>query len=144
GRGKASPQAGNALIMKAHFCLFPIALILLVVGCRNAALQDGAPDVKLSLNLTPQPPTVGKSTVVIQLADVDGKPVTGATLKLEANMTHAGMQPVFADVRPTDTGRYEANFEFTMGGDWFLLVTGTLADSRKFQRKVDVPGVKAR
>ena len=63
-------------------------------------------------------------------------------MKLEGNMNHAGMTPVFADARETEPGKYEAALEFTMGGDWFVLVNVTLADGRKLSRKVDVRGVK--
>ena len=54
------------------------------------------------------------------------------------------MKPVFADAREVEPGKYEAALELTMGGDWFVVVNGTLADGRKLKRKVDVPGVKSR
>jgi hypothetical protein len=59
-------------------------------------------------------------------------------------MNHAGMRPVFADAKEVEPGKYEATLELTMGGDWFVLITGTLPDGRKLHRKVDVPGVKSR
>ena len=59
-------------------------------------------------------------------------------------MSHAGMKPVFAEVREEKEGRYSADLEFTMGGDWFILVTGKLADGRAVRKKIDVKGVKSR
>jgi hypothetical protein len=82
--------------------------------------------------------------VVVTLTGEGGEPVKGATLELEGNMNHAGMKPVFAEAREVKDGRYEADLEFTMGGDWFILVDGKLADGRKLRRKVDVKGVKSR
>ena len=54
------------------------------------------------------------------------------------------MKPVFADATETEPGRYEATLELSMGGDWFVLITGKLADGRPLKEKVDVPGVKSR
>ena len=41
----------------------------------------------------------------------------------------------------TAPGRYQADLEFTMGGDWFILVRAELLDGRSMERKIDVPGV---
>jgi hypothetical protein len=57
-------------------------------------------------------------------------------------MAHAGMKPVFADATE-EVGLYRANLEFTMAGDWFILIDGKLADGRSFRKKIDVKGVKA-
>jgi hypothetical protein len=59
-------------------------------------------------------------------------------------MNHAGMEPVFVDAKETEPGKYRADLKFTMGGDWFVLVSAALADGRKVNRKIDVPGVKSR
>ena len=85
---------------------------------------------------------MGQATAVVTLKDKDGAPIRGAAVKLEGNMNHAGMTPVFGDARETKPGKYQAPLDFTMGGDWFVLVNVTLADGRKVSRKVDVPGVK--
>src|SRR5262249_15752972 len=116
----------------------------LPAGCGQGGGADGAEDVKLHFALRPDPPEVGSATATIQLTGKDGKPVTGATLKLEGNMNHAGMKPVFAEAREVEAGKYEATLDLTRGGDWFVLITGTLGDGRKLKRKVDVPGVKSR
>ena len=80
--------------------------------------------------ITPDPPKVGPAKAKITLTDKEGKPLQGAALKLEGNMNHAGMKPVFAVATETDPGRYEATLELTMGGDWFVLITGKLKDGR--------------
>jgi hypothetical protein len=62
-------------------------------------------------------------------------------MQLEGNMSHAGMVPVFAQAVETEAGQYEADLEFTMAGDWFILVQADLPDGRSMEHKVDLPGV---
>jgi hypothetical protein len=112
-------------------------------GCQRLGEKDGAPDIQIRLSLEPEAPAVGGASATIALTDNNGRPVRGATLKLEGNMHHAGMKPVFADLTEREPGKYQAAIEFTMGGDWFIIVSGTLADGRRLYRRVDVPGVKA-
>lgn len=54
------------------------------------------------------------------------------------------MAPTFGDAHETSPGRYEAQVNFTMRGDWVLLLHITLADGRKFDKQVDVKGVGSR
>jgi len=55
------------------------------------------------------------------------------------------MAPIFATAgEQAQPGRYQASLTFTMAGDWFLLVTGELADGRHLARRVDVPAVRSR
>lgn len=125
--------------------LLLLALALLVAtGCQRARPSPDAGDVKLDFTLQPDPPAVGPATARLHLTDPDGQPISGATFKLEGNMNHAGMVPVFAEAREVGPGRYQATLDLTMGGDWFVLVTGTLPDGRSLKRKIDVPGVQPR
>jgi hypothetical protein len=118
-----------------------LLLVILLAGCQRQA--DQAPvDIKLSVE--PSPPKVGPAQLMLEVADADGKAVEGATLRLEGNMAHAGMKPVFAEAKEEKPGRYRAELRFTMGGDWFVLVEGKLADGRAFRKKIDVPGVKSK
>jgi hypothetical protein len=122
--------------------VFLTLLLALAVGCQGGS--GGAADVKAVLTTEPDPPQVGPADLSIQLTDADGKPVRAGPLKLEGNMAHAGMKPVFAEAREEQPGRYRANLEFTMAGDWFVLIEGKLPDGRPFRKKVDVKGVQAR
>lgn len=122
-------------------CRRMFALVFLaVLGCAGNPTTDSG-DVTINFALRPDPPKVGQAAAVVTLTDKDGQPIRGATVKLEGNMNHAGMTPVFADAQEAEPGKYEAALEFTMGGDWFILVNTTLADGRKLTRKVDVRGV---
>jgi succinate-acetate transporter protein len=93
--------------------------------------------------ISPQPPRVGPATLSLKLSDAAARPVTGARITLEGNMTHAGMAPVFAGATEVEPGRYRAALEFTMGGDWVILIHAALPDGRKLERQVDVKGVRA-
>ena len=122
--------------------MFGITL-LLVTGCRRGQTSDIS-DIGLDLSISPDPPTTGPAAVVIQLTDEAGQPLAGAKVELEGNMSHAGMTPVFSQAKEIEPGQYEAPLEFTMGGDWFILVKVTLPDGRQLERQVDVPGVETR
>jgi hypothetical protein len=115
-----------------------LLVISALVACRGG---DGElEDVVVELAVMPDPPHLGPATVVVSLSDDQG-PIAGATLSLEGNMNHAGMVPVLADATEVSPGRYEAALEFTMGGDWFILVEAELADGRTLEHKVDLPGI---
>lgn len=62
-------------------------------------------------------------------------------MKLEGNMSHSGMSPVFADAAEVEAGRYRANIELSMAGDWVILVHLTLSDGRKIERQFEIKGV---
>lgn len=110
-------------------------------GCRKTA--ESAPNLLMRHEVAPQPPKVGPATITVSLSDAAGKPLAGARVKLEGNMSHPGMNPVFADAREIEAGRYQATIEFTMGGDWIVFVRSNLPDGQKFEREFDVKGVRA-
>lgn len=120
--------------------LWLLMVLLVLAGCRGQKAEQS--DIAVSLAVTPEPPQMGPAMVIVTLTGADGKPVTGATVKLEGNMSHAGMKPVLADATEVTAGRYEASLEFTMGGDWFIIVRATLPDGRSLEQQVDVPGVR--
>lgn len=94
-------------------------------------------------NVAPDPPRVGPATFSFSLADSAGHPVEGAQVQLEANMSHAGMRPVFAQAEEGAPGRYSAPLEFTMGGDWFILIDAALPDGEVVQWQVSLRGVRS-
>jgi len=120
-----------------------VVCISLLAGCRRGSNSNDIPEIDINLSVSPAPPAIGLATVIIALNDADNQPITGANVELEGNMNHAGMTPVFSTATETEPGRYEAPLEFTMGGDWFILVKATLSDGRTLERQVNVPGVKS-
>jgi hypothetical protein len=125
--------------MQKHILLGLLLLALALTACQGA---DDDSDITVELAVTPDPPLVGEAAVVITLSDKDGQPVTGAEMELEGTMTHAGMVPVFGAATEKEPGRYEAQLEFTMGGDWVIIVRADLADGGKLEKEIDLPGVK--
>lgn len=102
------------------------------------------PAVLFEHEVSPLPPKVGPAVFNLRLTDAaSSKPLSGARVRLEGNMTHAGMTPVFADAAEDGPGRYRATLDFTMGGDWVVTVRAALPDGRKVERQFDVKGVRA-
>jgi hypothetical protein len=121
--------------------LLALALVVLSTGCQRASQQtpaDQAPEISAILVFDPEPALVGPATLSVQLSDANGAPVEGATVSLKGDMSHAGMQPVLADAAETTAGVYEAQWVWTMSGDWFVTVTATLSDGRTLVRRFDL------
>jgi len=74
--------------------------------------------------------------------DESAKPVTGAQVAIEGNMSHAGMGPAFGKAIETATGQYQAPLDLSMAGDWIVTVHLTLANGQKLERYFDVRGVR--
>ncbi len=119
-----------------------VAAFALVVaaGCSRPTSETAG--VSVEMTVTPDPPRVGMVEVELRFADGDGAPVEVRDVRIEGNMNHAGMTPSFADAEPVGPGHVRADLELTMGGDWFVLVEGTLGDGRRLEEKVDLPGVR--
>lgn len=112
-------------------------LMLFLAACRQDV--QGPTDLRADLRVDPLRAGPAVATLALERA---GAPVAGARVEMVANMNHAGMVPVAASFREEAPGRYRADFKWTMGGDWFVDVRGTLADGTAFERTVDVPGVE--
>jgi hypothetical protein len=122
-----------------------LVLALLTAALPGSACGRGSQsDSSLSLawTLRPAPPIAGPATLTVTVRDRAGEPVSNATLHLEGHMSHAGMAPVLADGAQRTPGVYEVPFSFTMQGDWVLLVSATLPDGRRTERRIDVANVR--
>ena len=115
--------------------------LYLLSGCRPAG--EPKEDIALEWTVAPSPPVIGTATVSLELKETTGQPVEGAEVRLEGNMTHPGMTPVFATAREVGPGRYQAPLELSMGGDWIVLVDARLRDGRTLQRELPLPGVRS-
>ena len=100
-------------------------------------------NLTLAYEVSPLPARVGPTTIILKLTDASGKPVTGARVNLEGNMSHPGMAPVFAEARETEPGRYRSVIELSMAGDWYVLAHVTLPDGRKLDQQLEIKGVTA-
>jgi YtkA-like protein len=135
--GRENFLTRGRLLLAAVAC----AGALLGVACR---LTEPTPDVLVEHEISPSPPRVGATIVNLKLTDfAASKPLSGARVRLEGNMTHAGMPPVFADAKELEPGRYRATLELTMGGDWVILIHIVRPDGSQVERQLDVKGVRA-
>ena len=114
-------------------CLFVAGF----VSCRSSSSVD----VRIAPEVTPQPPRVGRVTITLRVTDASGKPINAARIALEGNMSHAGMTPVFVDAAEVEPGRYRANMDLTMAGDWIILVHLVLSGGEKVERQFEIKGV---
>jgi hypothetical protein len=126
--------------VKALPSIAACALVTIAIGC--VGHQSDTDEIQINLIVSPSPPVVGDADVTLTLGSATGEPITDAEVRLEGNMNHAGMMPSFADMSEGDPGRYTGTLDFTMSGDWFILVTAKMKDGRSVERKIDVPGVK--
>jgi hypothetical protein len=83
----------------------------------------------------PNPPRVGPVTLTVRL------PEAGADVTLEADMSHAGMNPIFAHAQETAPGVYQAHLDLAMAGDWVVLIQGKLRNGQELERQADLKGV---
>ncbi len=119
-----------------HLILLALLLSLTLVGCGRISRQgDQAADVNMTLAVHPDPPGVGPAHITLSLTGADGSPIDGAKIQIKGDMTHAGMQPVLAQAKGRESGKYETSFEWTMGGDWIVSVTADLPDGRTTARQ---------
>jgi len=126
---------------RAAWPVLAIACGLVSTACgRRAVLAE---DVSIEWKLTPAPPIVGTPALgEITLRDRAHRPVHGARLQVVGLMSHPGMAPVFPAVTERGDGVYQVHLQFTMGGDWILLVTGLLPDGRKFSHQIDIANAR--
>lgn len=140
-RPRVWPLAGQLGFAWRYAALSFCAVAMFSIGC--GPTEPAAPDVQIDLTLEPSPPVVGDADLSLKLTRPGGAPVEGAEVQVEGNMNHAGMKPSLADLKEVDPGRYTGTLRFTMGGDWFLLITAKTPEGKIVNGKIDVRGVKA-
>lgn len=111
-----------------------------VTGCSRP--NGGSSAVTVEHAISPEPPKVGPVTVVLRLADTTARPVSGARITVEADMSHAGMAPVFEEASEIGPGKYQAHLKFAMAGDWVVLLHVRLPGGQTLERQFNVAGVR--
>ncbi len=110
-----------------------LLLLLLVAGCarRDPSSAVLAGDLRLQLQLDPDPPIAAHNVLHVELADAGGKPVDGAQIGFASAMPAMGSMPEMkggGDVTALGNGRYDVGYSLPMLGDWTLTL------------RVDAPG----
>ena len=116
------------------------AAFLFAASCSRPS--ESPDSITVEHEISPEPVVVGLATITLKLANAGGKPITGAKIAIEANMSHAGMSPLFVDALEQPPGRYQAIVKFPMAGDWILLLHITLPGGKKVERQIEVRGVR--
>ncbi|HET7502340.1 MAG TPA: efflux RND transporter periplasmic adaptor subunit [Kofleriaceae bacterium] len=94
-------------------------------GATSSAAQVVAGGLSIETALQPDPPTANGNRAHVQVRDAAGKPVTGATVRLEFDMPAMGaMQAMHggADATEDGDGRYTIRFDLGMDGSWTVAV----------------------
>jgi hypothetical protein len=138
----AQPDLRTIAIGYATRCrlVLAVAAVVFGIGCnRPRSISSG---VIAQFQIEPTPVRVGGVIVSLMLTDAASHALTGARIAVEADMSHAGMSPVFAQVHEVQPGQYESRLSLPMAGDWVILWHGTLASGEKLERQFDVRGVR--
>jgi YtkA-like protein len=128
------------VISKSKSVIALCVCLALAQACKHK--NDSVSELTLAHDIAPEPPRVGPVTITLRATDASQKPVTGARIALEANMTHPGMAPVFAGVKETVPGTYISAMELSMAGDWLVVAHMTLPDGRKVDQEFEIKGVR--
>jgi len=115
-------------------------VFMLATACHRSTADP--PAIVLEHEVTPTPARIGSETITLQLKDPSGNAVTRAHISLEGNMSHPGMGPSISDAQEREPGKYQATLEFSMAGDWVVLVHITLSDGQRLERQFDLKGVR--
>jgi hypothetical protein len=120
--------------------LLALSACWLGIACHRPAQ---ARDLTFESTLSPKRPAVGHPALMeLHVLDTGGRPVLGAHLRVEAQMSHPGMAPFLATATERGNGVYEVPLRFSMAGDWIVLVTGSLSNGDKVEYRIEVPGVR--
>jgi YtkA-like len=131
--------------IRLSFLAFPCVAVFFVTGCFVVGCSkpiDSSPAVTVEHAISPDPPQVGPAIVQLKLADPAAKPISGARITVEADMSHAGMAPVFEEASETEPGQYQAHLKFAMVGDWIILLHIRLPGGQKLERQFSVGSVR--
>ena len=130
--------SGSSRGIYADMCAYSavFAVLLLVGGCARSTRTPGS--IAVDAKFVPRIARSGQGIVAVNLSDSAARPVTGAHITAEGNMSHPGMAPIFADCKESEPGRYQARLDLGMRGSWVILLEITLANGEKIERRMGV------
>lgn len=96
-----------------RFLAIPALLVLGACGGRSAPS-----DLAITTSFSPNPPKQGSDVIVVSLKDGDGKPVTGATVKITTTMPSMSMTGPNAVAKDNGDGTYTANMVLQYATGW--------------------------
>jgi len=113
-----------------------VGLLALAAGCagmdmaaHRAAMTPSsgssvpkASGLRMTLMTVPKDPAVGNVELVVSVMDANGDPVTGATVRISADMTDHPMGDLSGEAADQGTGRYSIVMNLGMAGEWKIMV----------------------
>ena len=118
-----------------------VATLILLSGCSRS--KATLSQITVETDITPRPARVGPVTIGFKIKDAAGNRISAARATLEANMTHPGMTPVFAEAKEATPGEYSCPIDLMMSGDWVVTIHITLPDGQKLERQFEMRGVQS-
>ena len=129
----------DPVFLKRSLLITLCACFVFAAACTN---RHRWAELRFSQEISPQPPRIGPVTLTLHISDLSGAAISGAQVALQANMSHAGMVPVFADATEIEPGRYQSTMKLSMAGDWRVNVHVTWSNDHKADYEFDIKGVK--
>lgn len=116
-------------------------------GSTSEAAHVAAGGLSIDTAIQPDPPRESGNRVHVQVRDAQGKPITGAQVRLEYDMPAMGaMQAMHGgvDAGEDGDGRYTIPFDLGMGGSWTISVhvkTPSAAATARYTLRVGSSGL---
>lgn len=104
-------------------------LFVSLLGCSRTPSDDP----RLNISLEQIPSTMEVQTIVLSISD-GATPLENAKVQIEATMTHAGMPSQIVPMESLGAGKYQASIDFSMLGEWVLIVNITESNGAVMQR----------
>lgn len=118
--------------------LLVLLLLFTIAGCRESAQETETPD-DYQMTLDVESDSVGETTLLVTLLNAESEPVNDAVIDVKGDMNHAGMVPVLgSSENAPEHGVYRVPFNWTMGGEWILVVTASLPDDTTFSEEFNI------
>src|ERR1700685_1753815 len=120
----AQPEVGWSGTKYLRRCSLAVVVVWVICGISCHRPSKASDSVTVEFQIEPKPAQVGAVDLYFTFSDAGGLPVTRAEASVEADMSHAGMSPVFAAVHEAQPGHYESHLALGMAGDWVVLLHG--------------------
>ncbi|HVA29547.1 MAG TPA: FixH family protein [Candidatus Baltobacteraceae bacterium] len=95
--------------------LLAVTVLLALAACGGKATSS---QLSVTAAFSPNPPKQGSEAIIVSLKDADGKPVTGATVRIVTTMPAMSMTGPNAIAKDNGDGTYTANLVLQYATSW--------------------------
>ena len=116
-----------------------VVLLVAALPMTGCIASPPEPTFQVTLRLSPTPPLIGPTRVIIDVADVGGASVTNVAVSVEGlPEERTGRRATVGMARQEGTGRFVVpGFDLDVGGPW--TITATVTDSTGVSITRDFP-----